>query len=46
LRESNEEALIGSEAVNRLQVLVFRLFLPRDVRQQRAAEIGDVFARG
>jgi hypothetical protein len=34
LRETDEEALIGREAVDRFQVFVRRRFLPGDVRER------------
>ena len=43
---ADEETLIGSEAVLRFELLPVGLGLPRDVRKQQAAEVGDVFAAG
>ena len=46
LREADEEALIRREAVDRLQLLVLGRMLPRHVRDQRAAQVGNVFPAG
>ena len=46
LREADEEALVRSQtiAVGKLHVLVG--ILPRDVGQNRAAQVGDIFTFG
>src|ERR1700733_405103 len=44
LREPDEEPLVRREAVNGLEILVFRGVFPSDVPQNLAAEVGYVFA--
>src|SRR5208337_132593 len=46
LPEPDEEALIGSEAVDGLQVLSLGRVLPRDVGEQLPAKVGHIFATG
>src|ERR1700691_566746 len=41
-----EKALIGSESIDGLEALRFRIFFPRHVRENQAAKVGDVFAEG
>src|SRR3954452_6605326 len=45
LRESDEESLIGREAIDRFRLVRIGRF-PGQIREQSAAEIGDVFTRG
>src|SRR5262249_61516859 len=42
LSHADEEALVRSEAVDRLKFLFFRSVLPGDVSKQRPADVGDV----
>src|ERR1700722_15631605 len=46
LRHANEEALIRSEALNTGQLLTLRLFLPRNVGEQRSSQIGHILSTG
>src|SRR6266576_3081997 len=46
LAVANEEALGRRQIVNRIELLIFGIFLPRQISEQRAAEIGKVFAVG
>src|ERR1700733_5611330 len=46
LSEADEETLVRSEAVDWLEMLVLRGVLPGDVGDERAAEVGYVFAAG
>ena len=42
---ADEEALVGREAVDRVQRLGFGVILPRHVGQEQAAQVGDIFAQ-
>src|ERR1700677_1827685 len=46
LCETDEEPLVRSEAVDRLEVLVFRSALPCDVSDQCATEVGNILSTG
>ena len=45
LRHADKEALVGRQAVRGLKVLPFGGFFPRQKRQPRAAEIGQILAQ-
>src|ERR1700691_4679496 len=42
---SDKEALLRREAVDRLERLALRIFLPRHVSQNHSAQIGDILAQ-
>ena len=46
LSVADEEALLGSEAVDRFQFLAAGFTLPGHVSQHQPAQIGDIFAHG
>ena len=43
---ADEEALLGSESVDRLQLLAPGFVLPGHVSQHQTAQVGDIFAHG
>src|ERR1700721_2627216 len=43
---ADEEALVRGEPVNGLEVLVLRGVFPGDIGEERAAEVGYIFAAG
>src|SRR5438477_779607 len=45
LAVADEESLVGRETIEWFQFLILRVFLPRHVGQEKAAEIGDIFAQ-
>ena len=45
LAVADEETLIGSEAFDRLELLTLGVVLPRQVGEQQAAQVGNIFAQ-
>src|ERR1700686_5178984 len=45
LAVADKEALLGREAIDRIQRLAFGVILPRRERQNQSAQIGDIFSQ-